>query len=474
MLRTGFKKPGCREGGCLMVDTKEEIRELEQADLACVWHPFTQMQIYRREKPVIIEKGKGSYLYDVEGNAYLDGISSLWTNVHGHGKAELDEALKAQIDLVAHSTLLGITNVPAVRFAQKLLNVVPRGLTRVFYSDSGSTAVEIALKMAFQYHRQSAQGNPRKTKFLSFVNAYHGDTIGSVSLGGIDLFHDMYRNLLFGTYKVPSPYCYRCPYGRDYPGCKLDCLIGVEKMLDRHHEEIAALVMEPLVQGAAGMLMQPEGFLRGVRELCSHYGVFMIADEVAVGFGRTGKMFACEHEGVTPDILCLAKGISGGYLPLAATVTREEVFEGFLGEFADNKTFYHGHTYTGNPLGCAVAIASLELFEKERIIENLQPKISFLSDKLNKFKELAHVGDIRQKGMMVGIELVANKETRQALAAENRTGHEVIMEARKRGVMIRPLGDVIVLMPHLSMSTRELELLCRVTYESIRMVTERN
>ena len=452
---------------------EEEIRELEKADLECIWHPFTQMELYRREKPVIIEKGRGCRLYDMEGNAYLDGVSSLWTNVHGHARTELDEALKAQTDLIAHSTLLGISSVPAVRFARKLLDVVPSGLTKVFYSDSGSTSVEIALKMVFQYHRQSPKGNPKKTKFLTFVNAYHGDTIGSVSLGGIDLFHEMYRELLFETYKVASPYCYRCPYGRDYPGCKLDCLLGVEKMLDEHHDEIAALVLEPLVQGAAGMLMQPEGFLRGVRALCDHYGVFLIADEVAVGFGRTGKMFACEHEGVTPDILCLAKGISGGYLPLAATVTSEEIFEGFLGEFTENKTFFHGHTYTGNPLACAVAIASLDLFEKERIIENLQPKIAFLKEKLSAFKNLSHVGDIRQRGLMVGIELVADRNTREGLPVADRTGHQVILEARKRGVMIRPLGDIIVLMPPLAMSVEELDNLCEATYESIRVVTEK-
>ena len=452
---------------------EEEIRELEKADLECIWHPFTQMELYRREKPVIIEKGRGCRLYDMEGNAYLDGVSSLWTNVHGHARTELDEALKAQTDLIAHSTLLGISSVPAVRFARKLLDVVPSGLTKVFYSDSGSTSVEIALKMVFQYHRQSPKGNPKKTKFLTFVNAYHGDTIGSVSLGGIDLFHEMYRELLFETYKVASPYCYRCPYGRDYPGCKLDCLLGVEKMLDEHHDEIAALVLEPLVQGAAGMLMQPEGFLRGVRALCDHYGVFLIADEVAVGFGRTGKMFACEHEGVTPDILCLAKGISGGYLPLAATVTSEEIFEGFLGEFTENKTFFHGHTYTGNPLACAVAIASLDLFEKERIIENLQPKIAFLKEKLSAFKNLSHVGDIRQRGLMVGIELVADRNTREGLPVADRTGHQVILEARKRGIMIRPLGDIIVLMPPLAMSVEELDKLCEATYESIRVVTEK-
>jgi len=449
----------------------KDIKKLQQADLDCIWHPFTQMKLYGKEIPVIIERGKGSWLYDIEGNAYLDGISSLWTNMHGHGKEALDEALKEQIDLIAHSTLLGLSNVPAIRFAQKLLEAVPLGLTRVFYSDSGSTAVEIALKMAFQYHRQSPQGNPRKRKFLTFVNAYHGDTIGSVSLGGIDLFHEMYRDLLFGTYKAPSPYCYRCPYGQHYPGCDMACLGAVEKILRDHGDEIAAVVLEPLVQGASGILVQPEGFVRRVRELCDRYDVFLIADEVAVGFGRTGKMFACQHEDVTPDILCLAKGISGGYLPLAATVTTEKIFAGFLGEAIENKTFFHGHTYTGNPLACAVAIASLELFAKENIIEKVQCSIALLQEKLASFHNLSHVGDIRQKGLMVGIELVANRQTKENFPSGERTGHQVIMEARKRGVMIRPLGDVIVLMPHLGMSPDELELLCRVTYESIQAVT---
>ena len=452
---------------------REEIKKLQQADKDCIWHPFTQMKLYSEETPVIIEWGKGSWLYDIEGNAYLDGISSLWTNMHGHGKDALDEALKTQTDLLAHSTLLGLSNVPAVRFAQKLLEIVPPGLTRVFYSDSGSTAAEIALKMAFQYHRQSPLGNPRKRKFLTFVNAYHGDTIGSVSLGGIDLFHEMYHDLLFDTYKVASPYCYRCPYEEQYPECNMTCLAAAGKILADHHDEIAAVVLEPLVQGAAGILVQPDGFVRGVRELCDRYDVFMIADEVAVGFGRTGKMFACQHEGVTPDIMCLAKGISGGYLPLAATLTKEKIFAGFWGEARENKTFFHGHTYTGNPLACAAAIASLELFAKENIIARIQSSIALLREKLAAFRDLSHVGDIRQKGLMAGIELVANRETKENFPPEQRIGHQVIMEARKRGVIIRPLGDVIVLMPHLGMSLDELEMLCRVTYESVRAVTEK-
>jgi len=294
-----------------------------------------------------------------------------------------------------------------------------------------------------------------------------------VSLGGIDLFHEMYRDLLFGTYQAASPYCYRCPYEQQYPGCDMACLEAVRKILNDHHDEIAAVVLEPVVQGAAGILVQPEGFVRGVRELCDRYDVFMIADEVAVGFGRTGKMFACHHEGVTPDIMCLAKGISGGYLPLAATLTSEKIFAGFLGEAIENKTFFHGHTYTGNPLACAVAIASLELFAKENIIERIQSSITLLREKLAAFHNLSHVGDIRQSGLMVGIELVANRATKENFPPGKRTGHQVIMEARKRGVIIRPLGDVIVLMPHLGMFLDELDLLCRVTYESIQAVTEK-
>ncbi|MHB8909649.1 MAG: adenosylmethionine--8-amino-7-oxononanoate transaminase [Syntrophales bacterium] len=454
-------------------DLAARNRRLEEADRRYLWHPFTQMKGYREEKPVIIERGRGCTLYDVDGNGYLDGVSSLWANIHGHCREDLDRALAGQIGLIAHSTLLGLSNVPAIRLAEKLIGIAPPGLTKVFYSDSGSTAVEIALKMAFQYQRQSPHGNPCKRKFLSFVNAYHGDTIGSVSVGGIDLFHDLYRDLLFTSFKAAAPYCYRCPCGRSFPACGLECLSRVEEVMAAHHDEIAALVIEPLVQGAAGILLQPEGFLRGIRGLCDRFGILMIADEVAVGFGRTGRMFACEHEGVTPDLLCLAKGITGGgYLPLAATLTREEIFDGFLGEYDENRTFFHGHTYTGNPLACAIAIANLEIFEKERVIEGLPGKIARLADNQAPLRGLPHVGDIRQRGMMAGIEMVVNRETKAPFPARLRTGHRVILEARQRGVIIRPLGDVIVLMPPLAISSEEIDLLGRVTYESIRAVTE--
>ncbi len=446
-------------------------KNLADDDRKYLWHPFTQMRGYVHEKPLIIEKGEGCILIDIEGNHYIDGVSSLWANVHGHRKKELDSALEAQAGKIAHSTLLGLSSIPAIRLAKKLAGIAPPGLTKVFYSDSGSTAVEIALKMAFQYHRQAPKGDRNRKKFIHLSNAYHGDTIGSVSVGGIDLFHAMYKNLLFPSIAVESPYCYRCAFGKSYPACDMECLKRMEQVMKNHGHEAAALIIEPLVQGAGGMLIQPPGYLKKVRELCTRFGVFMIADEVAVGFGRTGRMFACEHEGVTPDIMAVAKGITGGYLPLAATLASEKIYEGFLGEYEEFKTFFHGHTYTGNPLACAVALANLEVFEKERTIDNLQEKIARLTKKLQPFTALTHVGDMRQCGFMVGIELVADREAKEPFPPEKRTGHSVIMEARKRGVIIRPLGDVIVLMPPLSISLPEIDRLCDATYESIRTVT---
>lgn len=449
----------------------ERNRQLEDDDRKYIWPPFTQMREHVRQAPLIIEEGSGCVLKDIYGNKYIDGISSLWTNVHGHRKEKIDAAIKNQLDSIAHSTMLGQSNIPAIRLAKKLVDITPEGLTRVFYSDSGSTAVEIAVKIAFQYQQQSADGDPGKTMFISVSNAYHGDTIGSVSVGGIDLFHATYRPLLFDTIKTESPYCYRCVYKKSFPSCGLECLNTLEDIIKANQNRVAGLVMEPLVQGAAGILVHPQGYLKGARELCTRYSVIMIADEVAVGFGKTGKMFACEHEDVAPDILALAKGITGGYLPLAATLTTEKIFEGFLGEYDEFKTFFHGHTYTGNPLACSAAIASIEIFEEEKVLENLKGKIEHVSERLEEFKTLDHVGDVRQCGIMVGIELVEDKETKEPYPASLRMGHRVIMEARSRGLIIRPLGDVVVLMPALAVSMEELDRICDVTYHSIREVT---
>ena len=453
---------------------EERNKQLEIDDGKYIWHPFTQMQDYVKEESIIMEKGSGCILTDIHGNEYIDGVSSLWTNVHGHRKKELDVAVKEQLDKIAHSTLLGLSNVPAIRYAKKIVGIAPKGLTRVFYSDSGSTAVEIALKIAFQYQQQARDGNPKKKKFISLHNSYHGDTIGSVSVGGIDLFHSVYKHLLFESIKAESPYCYRCAFGKSRPGCSLECLSRLEEIMNAHAHEVTAMVIEPLVQGASGMLLQPPGYLKKVRELCDRHNIFMIADEVAVGFGKTGKMFACEHENVAPDIMTLAKGISGGYLPLAATLTTEKIYKGFLGEYEELKTFFHGHTYTGNPLACAAAIANLEVFEEEKMLDKLQTKIEHFKQRLQSFTALDNVGDVRQCGIMVGIELIADKDTKECFPSGARIGHRVIKEARNHGLIIRPLGDVIVLMPPLSISIDELDRLCDITYESIRAVTERS
>jgi len=453
-----------------MINYTNEL--LEQWDREYIWHPFTQMQEYVKDKPLIIEKGEGSYLIDIEGNRYLDGVSSLWVTVHGHNKKEINDAIKEQVDKIAHSTLLGLANVPSILLAKKLVEITPPGLNKVFYSDSGSAAVEIALKMSFQYWKQKAGGSfAGKTKYIALGEAYHGDTIGSVSVGGMELFHSIFRPLLFDCIHVPPPYCYRCPYGLDRIYCNMACLQAVETVMAQNHDEIAAMIVEPLVQGAAGMIVAPEGYLKKLRELCSQYNILLIADEVAVGFGRTGKMFACQHEGVTPDLMCLAKGITGGYLPLAATLTTDEVYEAFLGEHRECKTFFHGHTYTGNPVACAAALANIKLFEDKKIIDGLGEKISFLEQGLKRFTDLEHVGDVRQKGLMVGIELVEDKRTKEPYPWEENIGHKVILEARKNGLVIRPLGNVIVLMPVLSMSIMELERVLDITYNSITKVT---
>jgi adenosylmethionine-8-amino-7-oxononanoate aminotransferase len=417
---------------------------LADKDRRYLWHPFTQMRDWVAADPLIIARAEGSELIDTDGRRYLDGVSSLWVNVHGHRRAELDDAVRAQLDKVAHSTLLGLGNVPSIELAERLIQVAPPGLARVFYSDSGSTAVEIALKIAFQYQKQ--RGRPEKQKFLALTEAYHGDTVGAVSVGGIDLFHQIFHPLLFHVLRVaPS----------------IDALA---QMLATHGHELAALIIEPLVQGAAGMLMQPPGFLRAARELCTRHDVLLICDEVATGFGRTGTMFACEQESISPDLLCLAKGISGGYLPLAATLATEQVYAAFLGEYERQLTFFHGHTYTGNPLACAAGIASLELFARDRVLERLQPKIARLHARLDEqLAPLPHTVEIRRRGMMVGVEL-------GPYAYEAAIGARVCQDLRKRGVILRPLGNVIVMMPPLSIEEAQIDRLVEATRDSILAV----
>lgn len=445
----------------------EQLREWDRRH---VWHPFTQMQEWEQEEPIVITRGEGNWLIDSDGNRYLDGVASMWTNVHGHCRRELNDALKAQVDRLEHSTLLGLASEQSVILARRLAEITPAGLDRFFYSDNGSTAMEVAVKMAFQY--QLHKGREERSRFITFRHAYHGDTLGAVSVGGIDIYHSTFRPLLFETLQAPSPYCYRCELGCSGPEtCGMKCLDALESLMREHGPTCAGLVIEPLLQGAGGMIVQPPGFLRRVRELCDRYGLLMITDEVATGFGRTGRMFACQHEAVVPDIMVLSKGIAAGYLPIAVTVTSEEVYGAFMGEYAELKTFFHGHTFTGNPLACAVALRSLELFESDRLLEQLQPKIARLAERLADFARLPHVGDVRQCGLAAGIELVEDRATKRAYPWEQKVGIHVCLEARKHGVFSRPLGNTVVVFPPLAIAPHELELLMDGLERAIRSVT---
>ena len=446
-------------------------RQLAEWDRKYLWHPFTQMREWEQEDPLIITRARGAHLYDAQGRKFLDGVSSIWLTVHGHRHPALDRALRAQTTKMAHSTLLGLSHPPAIKLARELVRIAPRGLTRVFFSDDGSTAVEVALKMAVQYWRQHAPGAGPKRTFLHLRLSYHGDTVGAMSVGGIELFHRRYRPLLFPTVTAEPPYCYRCPLKLTYPSCKLACVDPIERILKRRHRDLAGLVVEPLVQAAAGMITAPPGYLARLRRLCTKYKVLLIADEVATGFGRTGRMFACEHDEVTPDLMAISKGLTGGYMPLAATLATENIYRAFLGRHDEWKTFFHGHSYTGNPLGCAVALANLDVFRRERTLARLQPKIRALTRLLRPLGNLAHVGETRQRGFMVGIELVQDRRVKAPYPLERRMGHRVAMEARRRGLILRPLGNVIVLMPPLTVTTRELTQMVAIVRESIGTVT---
>ncbi len=415
--------------------------------------------------PLVIERAEGAYLIDTEGQRYLDGVSSLWVNVHGHRKREIDEAILRQLNKVSHSTLLGLASVPSIELAEKLAQITPEGLNKVFYSDSGSTAVEVALKIAFQYWRNL--GYDRKRLFVTLSEAYHGDTIGSVSLGGIDLFHEIFHPLLFQTLTIDTPFPYRSP-NLSPELCREKSLAQFRSLAEERADEIAAIIVEPIVQGAGGIIVHPTGFLKGLEKICRDYGILLICDEVATGFGRTGKMFACEHEDVRPDIMALAKGLSGGYLPIAATVVTDEIHNAFLGKYTEYKTFFHGHSYTGTCLACAAACACLDIFREDRILEEAQKKIALLKEQLSqKISNLRHVGDVRQCGFMIGIELVEDRDLRKPYEIETRMGAQVTQHVRKYGLILRPLGDVIVVMPPLCINSNQILDLVSITARGI-------
>ncbi|MBN1854807.1 MAG: adenosylmethionine--8-amino-7-oxononanoate transaminase [Pirellulales bacterium] len=434
------------------------------------WHGFTQMAGY---EPFIIERAYGATLVDIRGREYLDGVSSLWCNVHGHRHPKIDEAIRRQLSEVAHCTSLGVSNPTTIRLARRLSELLPEGLDHVFFSSDGACAVEVALKMAFQYWRQCETPEPERTKFIALGDAYHGDTLGSVSVGGIDFFHALYRSLLFEVVRVPSPDPRRLPQGISRDVAAAYYLEQLEKVLSNQSGEIAAMIMEPLVQGAAGMIMHPAGYFQGVRNLCTQYHVLLIADEVATGFGRTGTMFACMQEEVVPDILCLGKGLTGGYLPMSATIASTKIWKAFLGGASEKKTFFHGHTYGGNPLAAAAALASLELFEEEGTLRQLVPKMARLGVHLSRLAKHPHVADARQTGFMAAVELVQNKPAGQPYPSADQMGWRVCQDVLDRGIWIRPLGDTLVIMPPFCITMNQLDRMMEAISRGIEVVTAR-
>ena len=420
------------------------------------WHAFTQMAEY---EPLVIARATGCRLVDIDGREYLDGTSSMWCNVHGHAHPRIDAAVREQLDRVAHCTSLGMGCDTTIRLAKRLADVAPGNLEHVFFSSDGSSAIEVALKAAFQYWQQRQEPRPQKTKYIALGEAYHGDTIGSASVGGIARFQGIFGPLLFDVIRAPVPDPRKSSAGTT-PEAATEYFLGqLVELLEAHHEQVAALVIEPLVQFAAGMVMHPPGYLRGVRDLTRRYDVLLIADEIATGFGRTGTMFACEQEDVVPDFLCVGKGLTGGYLPMSATLTHDGIYEAFLGGFQEQRTLYHGHTYGGNPLAAAAALASLDLFDEEQTLTRLQAKVDRLAEHLCTLAEHPHVATTRQRGLVGALELTPNKVTGQPYPAAERRGWQVCREALRHGVWIRPLGDVLYVAPPLAIATDELDFL---------------
>jgi adenosylmethionine-8-amino-7-oxononanoate transaminase len=457
------------------------MNKFAQLDRKFVWHPFTQMRDWMKCEPIVIASGNGAVLHDVKGREFLDANSSIWTNLHGHNHQKINAAISRQLKKIAHSSALGFANEPASLLAEKLVKLAKPKLEKVFFSDDGSTALEVALKLAYEFTRRTC-GRKLQPKFLSLDGAYHGDTIGAVSAGHIDLFHKAYSGLLFKTDKVMSPCCYRCPFNRakperadarEYRKCNWECVSLVEKKFTAQQQKgnsYAAFVFEPLIQGSAGMIPQPDGWLKQVSKIARSHGALLIADEVMTGFGRTGKTFACQRENVQPDFLCLAKGLTGGYLPMAATLTTQKIFDAFLGEYAEFKTFFHGHSFTGNQLGGSAALASLEILQGEKSIRNRQKLENILREELKSLWQLPNVGDIRQVGLVAGIELVKNWRTREPFALRERAGIRVCEAMAKRGVLTRPVGNVIVLMPPFCTTTAQARKMVFALRDSIREI----
>lgn len=443
--------------------------ELLKEDFKNIWHPFTQMKDYEGENdPLIIKSGKGIYLKDIDGNKYIDAVSSWWVNTLGHSNPRLNRALYKQAKKLEHVLFAGFTHEPAIKLAGTLVELANNDLKKVFYSDNGSTAVEVALKMAYQYWYQSSK--PEKTKFVALKNSYHGDTIGAVSVGGVDIYHKIYKPMLFETIRAQSPYCYRCPCGLCKENCSEECLLSVETIFKKESKNIAAIIIEPLVQAAGGMIMYKKEYLTKLRALCDQHKILLIDDEVAMGFWRTGKMFAYEHANITPDIICLAKGLTAGYMPLAVTMTTDKIYKAFYDDYNTNKTFYHGHSYTANPLAISVALENIKILKEINIEEYLKPKIKKFACELEKFKSHKNVGDVRQTGMVCAIELVKNKQTKEPFSFEDRIGEKIYKEGLKLKAILRPIHNCIYFLTPYVIKEKEIEKLANITLRALQNV----
>jgi adenosylmethionine-8-amino-7-oxononanoate aminotransferase len=438
-----------------------------QKDLKYIWHPCSQMKDYEELPPIIIERAEGSLLYDIHGKSYIDIVSSWWCNLLGHRNPKINAAIKEQLDKLEHVIFANFSHRGAVDYAEKLSRVVPAGLTKFHFSDNGSAAVECALKMSFQYHLQT--GNPGKNKFMCLSEGYHGETIGALSVGGMDLYAKMYKPMLMDALRIDAPDCYRCPYEKTRDACGCECFQKARAMFERHGGETCAVIVEPLVQGSAGMRIYPPLYLKLLRAACDEYNVLLIADEIATGFGRTGKMFACGHAEISPDIMCLSKGITGGYMPFSITAATEAIYRAFYADYNEGKAFMHSHTYSGNPLGCAAALAVLEIFESEPILENARKKAAYLQEKL--FAALGHhprVGEIRHIGLINAIELVADKKSKTGFDSRLRVGYQIYKKALEKGLLLRPLGNVLYFNPPLTIETEIMDEAVRLCAGAVR------
>lgn len=443
------------------------MNEWIKKDLRFIWHPYTQMKDCLSLPPILIARARGIKLYDFKGNFYYDTISSWWCNVHGHNHPKIKNAIKRQLDSLEHILFAGFTHKPAIQLAEKVISIAPGKLSKVFFSDNGSTAVEVALKMSFQYWNNTAQF--KKTKFVALDYGYHGDTLGAMSVSGVTLFNEIFSSLFFPSFKIPAPYCYRCPMHKSRDNCNIDCITVLEKLLKKKSQEIAAIILEPRVLAAGGMIVYPKDYLSKVADLAKRFNLHLIIDEVATAFGRTGKMFACEHvDNLEPDFMCLSKGITSGYLPLGITLTTDRIYQAFWADYEKRKTFYHGHTYAANPLSCSAALASLEIFTKEKTLEKIRKIIPLFHDRLEKFRGLPIIGDVRYIGLIGALELVKNKKSKQPFDFKERIGLEVYKRGLNKNLILRPLGNIIYFFIPLCIKRNDLEDILEKSYSVIK------